>query len=257
NNRYDVPDLEPSKLFAGNVNREPFTNFQFTGYFNIFEFPVSDRRTANAALDLVLKQGEGIAAQPGYSSHFCTFCDIYTELVAAPFDAAWPVMNNPNHLKVREEPARSLLAFFTDAYVTQLYMLTTFYSFFLPESHPDAPPTFPFPAPLTGLSAALQETAFAPMMTMVIRPVGEILTRLPAGDDGLFAGPSWFIPPADQDLTPHTDSTFFMGRFGRMSTVLAHLIASVHTPSAIKPRLTYIQQNVDRMQRNFLRIISA
>jgi hypothetical protein len=88
-------------------------------------------------------------------------------------------------------------------------------------------------------------------MTMVVRPLSEILTRLPAGDGHHTAGPAWLIPPEDQALTPSSDPAFYVDRFSKILTALRALVDAA--PEDVRPRLDYIWQNIWRIQANFSR----
>ena len=116
NNVNQFPALD--NLFIGNPNQEPYQDFQFNFEFNIFTFQVTDRTTANAAVNLILKQGEGIDSQPGFSSHFNIYCEIYKEFAGAQFDPAWNVISNPSHQNVTDEFARTAMDFFNYSYTT-------------------------------------------------------------------------------------------------------------------------------------------
>ena len=245
NNVHHYPGLE--NLFIGDPNRQPFEDFQFNFEFNIFTFQVTDLRTANAAMDLIMKQGEGIRAEPDFSSHFRIFCDIYEEMVGAGFDAALPVVTNPSFATVTDPFARKAMQFFNYSYVTMLYMLSSFYTFFSPESDDKSHDK---------ISTALQETAFAPMMTMVIRPLGEIITRLPAGSSGQNAGPNWDIPDPDRDLNPSDQPAFFIERLAYM-TRAANELSKAAPSKEVATRLNYMYENLTRVTLNFRRITNT
>jgi hypothetical protein len=250
--RFDALD----NLFVDGAERrkhEPFENFLFVQEANIFAFQVYDRRTANAAIDEIMREGEGVDAQPGYSSHYCSFSWIYDGLKAGGFDAAWNVISNPSPDNVSDPVAQSAVALFDYAYVTMLSMVTSFYTYFTPEVErpPGSGTLVPGDPPYGKLSAALQDCAFAPMMTMVLRPLGEILTRLPAGDGEHTAGPAWSIPDDDRPLAPQDDPRFFLNRFTTIVESLGRLAAEA--PAEVAPRLDYIWQSVSRMQANFKR----
>ncbi len=75
--------------------------------YNIYLFPVTGMSSAKAAIDLILKQGEGAHAQPFYQSHFSQYMDMlkeYQELLDQDpsFEPAYPVLDNP-----KEEPSKS------------------------------------------------------------------------------------------------------------------------------------------------------
>ena len=245
NNVHKFPALE--NLFIGNPNQEPYQDFQFNFEFNIFTFQITDRGTANAALDLILKQGEGIDAQPGFSSHFNIYCEIHKELIGAHFDPTWNVITNPSHRNVTDEFARAAMEFFNYSYTTMMYMLTSFYKFFSPESCDSSHRM---------ISTALQNTAFAPMMTMVVRPLGEIITRLPAGPEGSYAGPNWDISEDDYALTPHSEPAFFIERLHKMKKHARKLRDSAPSKE-VAARLNYMWENLTRVELNFKQMTNS
>jgi hypothetical protein len=83
---------------------------------------------------------------------------------------------------------------FNDCYHTMLVMLKTFFMTY----------TASFTLQARG-APALFYGAFFPLMTMVVRPLGEVLARMPAGDDypGRTAGASFELPgpvPAQREV---------------------------------------------------------
>ncbi|HKG22711.1 MAG TPA: ferritin-like domain-containing protein [Blastocatellia bacterium] len=258
---------ELNNLFRGSASREPYQDFQFNFEMNIFTFPVTDARTANAAINLILKQGEGIDSQPGYSSHFHIFSEILEEFKAAnrdnaAFEPAWNVVLNPSKENVTDPFALDAMDFFNDSYTTMVYMLLGFYAYFSPESCDQS---------FMNISTALQETAFAPMMTMIVRPLGEIITRRPSGEGPFYAGPNWdLVPDKDQPLPdgesllrlpPEKDlPDFFINRLGLMERQgyrLKELAAELKLPADVQKRLEFMCENITRMDANFQRIITS
>jgi Ferritin-like len=248
NNVHNISALENLFVFENQKEsreHEPYDNFVFSQEANVFVFPVYDRRTANAAIDEILKEGEGVSAQPSDASHYCSFSWIYDGMKASDFDAAWNVITNPSTDNVKDQVAQTAMALFDYAYTTMLYMLTSFYAYYVPENDESQPG----PGANGKISAALQDCAFAPMMTMVVRPLAEIITRLPAGDGEHTAGPAWAIPDADQSLTPTTEPWFYLNRFTNMIETIGRL--ATIAPDVVKPRVIYIRQSLSRMQANF------
>jgi len=252
NNVHHLPALD-NLFVAGSAPHQPWQNLVFAQEANVFAFPVYDVSTANAAIDEILKEGEGVYSQPGYASHFCSYSWIFDELQSADFDPAWNVMLSPTYDKMPNPAARAGAELIDYAYVTMLYMLTSFYTYFTPEVEqpPGSGTLIPGPPPYGDLSSALQNCAFAPMMTMVVRPLSEILTRIPSGDGRTTAGPAWLIPDQDKELPPNGDPTFFTDRLGRIVQMVGGLRSSA--PPELRPRLDYIHQNVWRMLSNFAR----
>ena len=142
---------------------------------------------------------------------------------AAGFDAAWNVITNPSTDNVTDQVAQTAMGLFDDAYTTMLDMLSSFYAYYVPEEPDKAGNLVPGSGPNGKISAALQDCAFAPLMTMVLRPLAEIITRLPAGDGVHTAGPAWAMPDDDRTLTPTTDPWFYLNRFTTMIETIGRL----------------------------------
>jgi len=265
NNCHGYKELE--NLFKGTASREPYQDFQFNFEMNIFTFPVTSVRTANAAINLILKQGEGIDAQPDFSSHFHIFAEILEEYKAAlhdnpDFEPAWNVVLNPSKENVSDPFALEAMDFFNDSYTTMVYMLMGFYTYFSPESCDQS---------FDKISTALQETAFAPMMTMIVRPLGEIITRQPSGRGPYYAGPSWDLVPDKDQPEPDAESllrlppekelpAFFVNRLGLMKHQSRHLIdtaGKLNLPPDLRKRLEFMHENIIRMDANFQRFITS
>src|SRR6202035_1568168 len=69
---------ELPKLFTGNPNRQVFVPVEY----QINVTPITDVASANLAIDLIVEEGEGIDAPPGYQSHSKRFYDLHEELAA-------------------------------------------------------------------------------------------------------------------------------------------------------------------------------
>ncbi|HYP27306.1 MAG TPA: ferritin-like domain-containing protein [Blastocatellia bacterium] len=265
NNCHGYDDLK--NLFRGTPSREPYQDFQFNFEMNIFTFPVTSVPTANAAINLILKQGEGIDAQPAFSSHFHIFAEILEEFKAAnqnnpDFEPAWNVVLNPSKENVTDPFALEAMDFFNDSYTTMVYMLLGFYAYFSPVSCDQS---------FRNVSTALQETAFAPMMTMILRPLGEIITRLPSGKGPYFAGPNWDLVPDKDQPEPTEESPlrlppekelpdFFLKRIGlmeRQGDRLREMSKKLGQPPDVHKRLDFMCENISRMNANFRRFITS
>jgi hypothetical protein len=100
----------------------------------------------------------------------------------------------------------------------------------------------------------LQQAVFFPMMTIIMRPLGEILTQLPAFVDGSAprAGPSFTF---DRRLTmlPHRNAAWqnLRMQLDRMRHIAAELAQSTAFPQPIGERLQLIYENVSRIQMYF------
>ncbi|HEX4964528.1 MAG TPA: hypothetical protein VF173_27175 [Thermoanaerobaculia bacterium] len=83
---------------------------------------------------------------------------------------------------------RELFDLFNYTYATLLLLLTALYADF----EPQASQSYPF------FSSALQENAFGPMMTMLLRPLAEIMAYTRSGNGEETTGPSFELSDADR-----------------------------------------------------------
>ncbi len=162
---------------------------------------VFSRDDARRAVELIIHQGEGTTSDR-QDSHFGVFLNIYNQLVALKagdrdFDPVRPVHPNPLselHLDntfpgwrlIDDASTLKVNNLCTSTYETMLLML---YRFFATPAQ-DAP------------AQARLFMAFVRIMTAVIKPLGEVLTTMPMGNDtpGFTAGPSFEIEPDVQVL---------------------------------------------------------
>ena len=179
---------------------------------------VTNRAQAAAAIHQVVFEGEGIGQNPtSPNSHFARFAavrrsfeELRRELPDA--DPALPVVCNPtvgddapHGAKRITDPAAVLaMRLFDDGYFLMLAMLRGFFETY--QGNFGTFPTFPGAAP----NSALFLEGFYPFMTMLIRPLGELLCRLPAGAEhpGKNAGPGFSLagePPGMMELDWYAD----------------------------------------------------
>jgi hypothetical protein len=204
-------------LFTGNPNSQVFVPVEYQ--VNIF--PIVDLSTALSAIRLITEEGEGTDAPPDYQSHFTRFFTIHDELEALldkaeqegrRFEPALPLPLNPRLKDVTNPFARDLFELFNYTYATLVFLLTALYKDFVPLTTL-SPQSYPF------FSAALQENAFGPMMTMLIRPMAEVLAYTASGDGEHTTGPDYHLSAADlEQLGPKRseelgDIGFFLDRF--------------------------------------------
>lgn len=232
--------LDPVSVFVGNPDRQ-VDGSQFA--YRITIEPVTNRQQAAAAIDLIIAQGEGIGLTPldPNGSHFQMLVQILRELEEAKrnipdFHPALDVVENPvleQDPKVRlgtivkHDSSRTGMKLFNDAYQLLTVMLKSwFQSYSFSQNYPR--------------QAAEFYAAFFPLMTMVIRPIGEILTRMPAGVEGKNAGPSFELP-ADADDQP-TDREWYLRKFEELERRSADFQDSV--PNCFKDRMTFIRENI-------------
>lgn len=178
-------------LFVGDPNQQVFVPVEYQ--INIV--PITDVASADLAIRLIVEEGEGIAAPPGFQSHFTRFYDVRDQYVRLlkdypGFDPALPVVFNPSPDKISKKYTLRVFHLFNHAYATLLFLLTSLYrNFSATES------SYPF------FSAALQNVAFGPFMTMILRPIAEVLAHLKiAKDSRETAGPSFYLSPEDELL---------------------------------------------------------
>ena len=231
----------------------------------------------------ILEEGEGVGEQtPPLGSHFITFQNVL-DAFAEPGgvgDPALPVVENPAVLgpefhaegapgtRVTNPHAAAAMGIFNDAYGLMTRMLEGFFAEYAYDATTGIRPPRP---------NAYFQTAFYPFMTMVIRPLGEIVCRLPADAEYVpvpgklpprCAGPSFEIAvpqgpghgPAKRasvaafgDLAPYEAA--FDELIGRIEALAAGLPPE-YTPLAgrgFPEALRIVGQNLWRMRRNFAR----
>lgn len=220
-------------------------------------FTVDD---AVRAIDLIVEQGEGAPADRD-DSHFGVFVGIYEDCLRMreerpEFAPARDVQSNPlSRLHVDntfpgwrliEDPfTRAVNDLNSETYEVMLRMLYLFF----------AAPTYETPT--------LPELArsFLRVMTTVIKPLGEIITRLPMGDSSSgaagrarFAGPSFevgqvILPPAHQPA-----AWFFIGeRLDELAAACAALAARPAAPADLEE----VAQRLRQVAADFRRIMPA
>ena len=194
--------------------------------------PVSDRASARAALQMVIEQGEApTKAHP--DAHFWVFRAIHDEYQQAleqakadgtAFDPVRPVVANPmtrfyddttGGTPISDPLTHQVAELFNVGYDTMLLMLLRFFA------HTDES------------TDELRKISLASLhlMTNVLRPLGEALTKMPAGHGrrlaGKTAGPG-FGYNRDIHLLPHKRSAWvFIGeRLRELATVATGIIAS-------------------------------
>lgn len=246
-------------LFTGNPDQQVFVPVEY----QINLFPLTDVASANLALELIVEEGEGIDAPPGYQSHFRRFYDIHAELTAElrrdpGFEPSLPLLTNPNREEIRNPFARRTFDLFNYSYATLLFVLSSLYRNFVPV----AKQKYPY------FSSALQETAFGPAMTMLLRPIAEVLAHTRSGDGEHTTGPDYHLSAEDEALLAHYEAgklgniDFFLDRF-------AHIIAELQALSGenllavarseddvpfLQRQLAFVSESATAMSNNLRRI---
>jgi Ferritin-like len=203
---------------------------------------VTNLETAIAVIDQIVEEGEG-SPKSRTASHFGRLLEVAAELKGATerdpsFEPARPVMMNPTRKEITNAGAIRIFDLFDDAYAITVLLLMRYFG----QSDETAPEV-----------AALQQAVFFPMMTAVIRPLGEILTQLPAGTDpDVRAGPSFTLPRRLAFL-PHRQAAWslFSQHLDGMAAAAERLSTDSSYPEAVQSRLVFAHQNLARIAFNF------
>jgi len=249
--QFNTHDVFPGAIRGLDISKSPA--------YNVSLEKVCNRKSAIAVIEQIIAEGEGAKMEGGPGTHFAIFMAVLIELTEMQskdpdFEPARPVVSNPTLKCPAPNPAvavvsnpfaRDTLALFEASYETMLLGLTRFFTF--PENDQEE-------------MSALQQAVFFPMMTTIIRPLGEVLTMLPATDSGSLdsrAGAS-FRAPETFTLTPHKWAAFHVlyMRYGDMETMASNLIDKIPSlpdqlpKDLITERLTFLYQQVYRSRMN-------
>jgi hypothetical protein len=244
-------------LFTGNPSQQVFVPVEYQ--INIF--PIVDAASATTAIRLIVEEGEGIDAPPGFQSHFRRFYDVRTELEGLlardpDFDPSLPLLLNPRREEITNPFALRTFDLFNYSYVTLLYVLTALYKYYVPISNQ----SYPF------FSSALQETAFGPVMTMLLRPIAEVLAHTKSGDGEHTTGPNYHLGPKEEKrlltLADLDDINFFLDRFSHIISELqglsgADLAANARSEGDVpflRRQLHFVYESAAAMSNNMRRI---
>ena len=217
--------------------------------FDIYLFPICNLSSALAGVRLVKEQGEGIEASAGFTPHFVHFMDMardYQAVLAADptFTPSVPLPLNPSAGAYTEPVARAATMLFDQGYYLLLQMLTAYYAHYDKKSFGDFP----------HLAAALEQTAFAPVMTMFVRSLAQVMATLPTGDGQTFAGPTFFLAVSqlrtleNPDLAIYTDINHYIQGITALAVGVNDLRARVAPEPAAK--LEFIYQTMTRTAGN-------
>ncbi|MGP9022680.1 ferritin-like domain-containing protein [Streptomyces sp. BR1] len=273
--RQIVATVDEKELFIGSPYRQidtaavidpegVFEDAVATGY-GVEPFPVTDRASAMRAIDLIVEQGEG-AEEEAQDSHYNRLLVVRAQLqeeiraaasAGRAFEPARPTLCNPVvrrpadaadvHL-ITEPLARTAAEVFNAGYGLMVLMLLRFYG-----------RTDDTPAQMK----MVQETVFFPLMTMFVRPLGEILTELPAltaspgtGAPGPTAGAPFEFGRGLQ-LIPERGPAYqvFSERLFDLSARSRSLADAAQRSDAVSPqvkkRLAFIAENVGLVAGRF------
>lgn len=240
-------ELGSAALFSGHCSGQS----EIPSEYDIYLFPICDLASALAGTRMVKTQGEGIDQAPGAESHYQLFVDIareYEQVLAADpgFEPSWPLPADPTPDQYTN-PATALAAeAFHVGYATLLAMLTGYYARWSNAAWTQAPHLVPM----------LEQSAFAPVMTMLVRSLAEVVALLPANDGGP-AGVSFDLYPAELELLAdparpvYDDILFYAVPLDMITRMLDDVLAQP-VPDEVRPRLTFIVQNVTRIVRNLV-----
>jgi hypothetical protein len=244
--------LPPAEVFQGNTDLQMgAANFGF----RVEMMTVTNQLEATAAIQKILEQGEGIGDQPLHSdSHFQRFTSILEGLEASAaempgFSPALPVVSNPalkphpNGLPVSvitDPAAVQVMRFFNRTYHTMLVLLKAYFATYSSTGTPEPRP-----------QAALFYAAFFPLMTMMVRPLGEIVARMPAGADypGQNAGVTFEVEgPVESEYEP----AWFNKRLGELAATARRLHGVV--PARLQPDMQSLHENMTSTQLHFQKL---
>lgn len=230
--------------YGFNISLNPLVIGQFVEY-------------VEEAVSQILEEGEGVhGIPPSLGSHFWVFQSILDDLKkeekasGLPFEPALPVVCNPTystlvdrHLiknipniptnttyQVTNQVSILAMQLFNEAYTVMVQMLSGFFG------HYEIDQT-------TGIRPhkvnAYFQTAFYPFMTNVIRPLGEMICRLPADEDFCpdggkvperCAGPDFMLDVSqynqdeiDKKIAPFEDLNSYLVKFNLMKTQASEL----------------------------------
>lgn len=248
-----IPDNDlfvgpPNAQIDGNILHLDFPRpGALGGVWDVTLFPITDRPTALRAIELILEEGEGT---PGHNehTHYKRFLQILQELQQAKqadpsFQPARNVVSNPlltphydadRGALITHPDSKAVLKVFNEAYEVLLLLLLRFFG------HGDE---------TRDDFAALTFTLF-PMMTMVIRPLSEILVMMPAykSSSEERAGPSFELSRTVQ-LLPHKESAWTVLE-ERIQNLASECLAVSQRPG-VPERLDYIARNLGLMASKF------
>jgi hypothetical protein len=209
---------------------------QFTRRMQILN--VVDRKSAVAAIDFIVAQGEG-SPKSRDDSHYGRFVALRQALAeqveADPsFAPARNVVSNPRTRSHPDAPIGgtmitnpdtvSVVEFFNDSYEAALLLLAQMYS---------------YGGETLGERTAIRDAA-RQIMTLVIRPAAELITELPVGmsSEGPLAGPSFEL------YSPFQLSTQAANRWTIIDERLALLRESAGEFAGKQPRFAFMAENI-------------
>ena len=204
---------------------------------------VTDLPSAIRVIDQIVREGEGLPNDID-TSHYGRLLAMAAKLKEErerdrSFAPARPVMKNPAAERINDPATRVVFEIFETAYETAILLLLRYFG----QTNEAAPDV-----------RNIQQAVFFPMMTSVLRPLGEILTQLPAEAHGSVnrAGPAFKFARRIAFL-PHRDAAQQLAimRLRAMAVALNSARQSNAYSDSIRNRLSLVYENVERMQLNF------
>jgi hypothetical protein len=179
-----IERTDPAQLFVGSPQRQEADDWK-NPWFRLE--PITDASSAIRAITRIVEEGEGTPSGTP-ESHYGRFVQIREELARVRLDAVVkPVGPNPylrrerplgdDATRIDDPAARSLAELFNRLYYSMLLLLELLYQ---------------FPAALAPTRGDLRDQ-IRRLMSGLLRPIGEVLTDLPAGDGLRRAGPTFEI----------------------------------------------------------------
>jgi hypothetical protein len=238
-------------LFSGHLSGQS----EVPSEYDIYLFPICDLSSALAGVRLVKEQGEGIEAAAGFTPHFLHFVDMARDyqlvLAADPaFTPSVPLPLDPRVGGYANPVARRATMLFDEGYYLLLQMLTAYYAHYDKKSFGDYP----------HLAAALEQTAFAPVMTMFVRSLAQVMATLPTGDGQTVAGPTFFLAVSqlrtleNPNLAIYTDINHYIQGVTALAVGVNELRTQVGSDAAAK--LEFIAQTMSRTAGNLAYIFN-
>lgn len=221
---------------------------------------VTDLKSALDVIDQIMEEGEG-ATEESEDSHFARFMEMFRqldqELQADPhFKPGRNVATNPRTKNGDLVPQRGkgtvitnpltnrMSEFFDVVYETMMLLLMRYFAY-TDETAEEL--------------LALQNVVFFPLMTVVVRPLGEMLTQLPVAGDtavveagGLTAGATFELGRS-VSLLPHRKAAWklLLSKLELMTMMADDLRQNEAFEKKMRRRLDLMYQNCARMARDF------
>jgi hypothetical protein len=209
---------------------------------------VNDQASALAVIDQITTEGEG-GPEDTTTSHFARLLLVDAEFAAAKaadpeFGPARAVVEDPGNAVAASAIVNGLVDLFDVAYGTTVMMLMRYFF-----------QTDETPAEVLGL----QQAVFFPMMTTVIRPLGELLTTLPLGTEGRDrAGPAFRLG-RNVTFLPHRESAWqvLYGQLAYLATQAAGFSNEASLTVETRQRLALMGENLSRIAAQFAQAMAV